>query len=162
MPPGIRAASRAVEHLQHNITRGETGGGQHHLPIRSTIGRGRRGLSESAEAKTFTLAVSSQCAPRTALLTHPHSTWLKRERPNARTSHAPQDAFTRRAHGAAPPIVARVRPRMGEPSTPIPRNAHAQNKWHAHTGCTISQTQQVNKRSRQLLLILNKNFWRLR
>ena len=78
------------------------------------------------------------------------------------TSHTPEDTFTRRAHGAAPPIVARVRPRMGEPSTPIPRNAHAQNKWHAHTGCTISQTQQVNKRSRQLLLILNKNFWCLR
>ena len=62
-------------------------------------------------------------------------------------SHTPQDAHTRRTHGAAPPIVARIRLRMGEPSTPIPRNAHAQNKWHAHTGCTIPQTQQVNKRS---------------
>lgn len=62
-------------------------------------------------------------------------------------SHTPQDAYTRRTHGAAPPIVARIRLRMGEPSTPIPRNAHAQNKWHAHTGCAIPQTQQVNKRS---------------
>ena len=62
-------------------------------------------------------------------------------------SHTFQDAYTRRAHGAAPPIVARVRFRMGEPTTPIPRNAHAQNKWHTYTGCTISQTQQVNKRS---------------
>ena len=62
-------------------------------------------------------------------------------------SHTPEDAFTRRAHGAAPPIIARVRLRMGEPSTPIPRNAHAQNKWHTYTGYMITQAQQVNKRS---------------
>ena len=63
-------------------------------------------------------------------------------------SHTSQDAFTRRAHGTTPPIVARVRLRMGEPSTPIPHNAHAQNKWHTYTGYMITQAQQVNNRNR--------------
>ena len=63
-------------------------------------------------------------------------------------SHTPQDAYTRRAHGTTPPIVARIRLRTGEPSTPIPRNAHAQNKWHTYTGYMTTQTQQANKRSR--------------
>ena len=90
-----------------------------------------------------------QNAPRTPAVRQAALNAQIRAQPELQSpSHTLQDAFTRRAHGAAPPIVARVRFRMGEPASPIPRNAHAQNKWHTYTGYMITQAQQVNKRSR--------------